>query len=101
MNDAASAALAPQASLQHVANVPEHPPPSSRLMSCAHIANRQLSRIIGAREDPPAPRSTISSSRILSLGLLIYDYGHMVHQTATAEIMSAIDMVAGQSTEAA
>jgi pimeloyl-ACP methyl ester carboxylesterase len=26
--------------------------------------------------------------------------GHMVHQTATAEIMSAIDMVAGQSTEA-
>jgi pimeloyl-ACP methyl ester carboxylesterase len=27
--------------------------------------------------------------------------GHMVHQTATAEIMSAIDMVAGQSTEAA
>ena len=27
--------------------------------------------------------------------------GHMVHQTATAEIMSAIDMVADQSTEAA
>src|SRR5262245_17311264 len=37
--------------LQRVANVPEHPPPSSRLMSCAHIANRQLSRIIGARLD--------------------------------------------------
>src|SRR6266404_3251714 len=34
--------------LQRVANVPEHPPPPSRLMSCAHIANRQLSRIIGA-----------------------------------------------------
>src|SRR6266699_5761246 len=34
--------------LQRVANVPEHPPPSTRLMSCAHIANRQLSRIIGA-----------------------------------------------------
>jgi pimeloyl-ACP methyl ester carboxylesterase len=27
--------------------------------------------------------------------------GHMLHQTATAEIMSAIDMVAGQSTKAA
>src|SRR2546422_5456654 len=36
--------------LQRVANVPEHPPPSTRLMSCAHIANRRLSRIIGARE---------------------------------------------------
>jgi hypothetical protein len=35
--------------LQRVANVSEHPPPSTRLMSCAHIANRQLSRIIGAR----------------------------------------------------
>src|SRR5256884_8280823 len=35
--------------LQRVANVPEHPPPSTRLMSCAHIANRRLSRIIGAR----------------------------------------------------
>src|SRR5205823_13459099 len=33
------------------ANVPEHPPPSTRLMSCAHIANRRLSRIIGARQD--------------------------------------------------
>src|SRR5438445_8333254 len=33
--------------LQRVANVPEHPPPSTRLMSCAHIANRRLSRIIG------------------------------------------------------
>ena len=29
--------------------LPEHPPPSTRLMSCAHIANRRLSRIIGAR----------------------------------------------------
>src|SRR6266404_7468464 len=35
--------------LQRVANVPAHPPPSTRLMSCAHIANRRLSRIIGAR----------------------------------------------------
>ena len=34
--------------LQRVANVPEHPLPSTRLMSCTHIANRQLSRIIGA-----------------------------------------------------
>src|ERR1700730_2718053 len=34
--------------LQRVANVPAHPPPSTRLMSCAHIANRRLSRIIGA-----------------------------------------------------
>ena len=34
--------------LQRVVNVPEHPPPSTRLMSCAHIANRRLSRIIGA-----------------------------------------------------
>src|SRR6516225_5578079 len=33
---------------QRVANVPEHPPPSTRLRSCAHIANRRLSRIIGA-----------------------------------------------------
>src|SRR5438270_508458 len=48
MNDAASAALALSFKLQRVANVPEHPPPSTRLMSCAHIANRQLSRIIGA-----------------------------------------------------
>src|SRR6516164_2912189 len=35
--------------LQRVANVPEHPLPSTRLMSCTHIANRQLSRIIGSR----------------------------------------------------
>src|SRR6516165_7012555 len=34
---------------QRVANVPEYPPPSTRLRSCAHIANRRLSRIIGAR----------------------------------------------------
>ncbi|SRR6266540_157547 len=33
---------------QRVANVPQHPPPSTRLMSCARIANRQLPRIIGA-----------------------------------------------------
>src|SRR6516225_338698 len=38
--------------LQRVANVPEHPLPSTRLMSCTHIANRQLSRIIGARSKP-------------------------------------------------
>src|SRR5262249_20645425 len=49
MNDAASAALALSFKLQRVANVPEHPPPSTRLMSCAHIANRQLSRIIRVR----------------------------------------------------
>src|SRR5262249_13831595 len=36
--------------LQRVANVSDHPPPSTRLMSCAHIANRRLSRIIGARK---------------------------------------------------
>src|SRR5947199_4830017 len=41
--------------LQRVANVPEHPPPSTRLMSCAHIANRRLSRIIGARSDCARP----------------------------------------------
>src|SRR2546421_2801904 len=40
--------------LQRVANVPEHPPPSTRLMSCAHIANRRLSRIIGASASPPS-----------------------------------------------
>src|SRR6516165_12142905 len=38
---------------QRVANVPEHPPPSTRLRSCAHIANRRLSRIIGARIRQP------------------------------------------------
>jgi Transposase DDE domain group 1 len=49
MSDAASAALAPQLQPLRVANVPQHPPPSTRLMSCARIANRQLPRIIGAR----------------------------------------------------
>src|SRR4051794_25164134 len=39
--------------LQRVANVPERPPPSTRLMSYAHIANRRLSRIIGARSTTP------------------------------------------------
>src|SRR6516225_5235684 len=38
---------------QRVANVPEHPPPSTRLRSCAHIANRRLSRIIGASNFDP------------------------------------------------
>src|SRR5262249_20907092 len=39
----------PAPTSKRVANVPEHPPPSTRLMSCARIANRQLPRIIGAR----------------------------------------------------
>src|SRR5262249_54841635 len=38
---------------KRVANVPEHPPPSTRLMSCARIANRQLPRIIEARSINP------------------------------------------------
>src|SRR5438067_8041682 len=46
--------------LQRVANVPERPPPSTRLMSCAHIANRRLSRIIGARAFPN-PRIDLGS----------------------------------------
>src|SRR5205809_4639904 len=53
--------------LQRVANVPEHPPPSTRLMSCAHIANRRLSRIIGARCSgdllPPSPPSEKTTAR--------------------------------------
>src|SRR5262249_53768001 len=48
MNDAASAALALTFTLQRVANVREHAPPAARLLSCAHIANRQLPRIIRA-----------------------------------------------------
>src|SRR5215813_6818702 len=46
--------------LQRVANVSEHPPPSTRLMSCAHIANRQLSRIIGASPPLNAPAQALS-----------------------------------------
>src|SRR6266446_2468163 len=38
----------PAPTSKRVANVPEHPPLSTRLMSCARIANRQLPRIIGA-----------------------------------------------------
>jgi hypothetical protein len=34
---------------QRVATVPQHPPPSTRLMPCARIAKRLLPRIIGAR----------------------------------------------------
>jgi hypothetical protein len=49
MSDAASAALALSFNLQRVANVPQHPSPLTRLMSCARIANRRLPRIIGAR----------------------------------------------------
>jgi hypothetical protein len=60
MNDAASAALAPQLQRQRVANVPQHPPPSTRLMSCARIANRQLPRIIGA------------SAVLLTVGLVLW-----------------------------
>src|SRR2546426_9851383 len=50
--------------LQRVANVPEHPPPSTRLMSCAHIANRRLSRIIGVRclKAPACPGLSLSLS---------------------------------------
>ena len=48
MSDAASAALALSFNLQRVANVPQHPSPLTRLMSCARIANRRLPRIIGA-----------------------------------------------------
>jgi hypothetical protein len=47
MSDAASAALALSFNLQRVANVPQHPSPLTRLMSCARIANRRLPRIIG------------------------------------------------------
>ena len=67
MNDAASAALALSFKLQRVANVPEHPHPSTRLMSCAHIANRQLSRIIGATrafEIVPADGSVLGDAGI-------------------------------------
>ena len=52
MSDAASAALALSFNLQRVANVPQHPSPLTRLMSCARIANRRLPRIIGARSPP-------------------------------------------------
>jgi hypothetical protein len=44
------AALALSFNHQRVANVPEHSPPSTRLMRCACIAKRLLPRIIGARE---------------------------------------------------
>jgi hypothetical protein len=41
--------LSPSASTtKRVANVPQHPPPSTRLMPCACIAKRLLPRIIGA-----------------------------------------------------
>src|SRR5947209_2266711 len=46
--------------LQRVANVPEHPPPSTRLMSCAHIANRRLSRIIGVNQVAISQRESIA-----------------------------------------
>src|SRR6516164_8583977 len=49
--------------LQRVANVPEHPLPSTRLMSCTHIANRQLSRIIGARALRYYPKAQIRKAR--------------------------------------
>src|SRR6516164_5783616 len=54
--------------LQRVANVPEHPPPSTRLMSCAHIANRQLSRIIGARRP----------NRVMALGVALAVVGTLM-----------------------
>src|SRR6266702_4790632 len=49
MSNAASAAPTLSLNLQRVANVPEHPPPSIRLMPCARVANRHIPRIIGAR----------------------------------------------------
>src|SRR5262249_53345240 len=39
----------PAPTSKRVANVPEHPPPSTRLMPCAHVANRHIPQIIGAR----------------------------------------------------
>ena len=60
MSNAASAAPALSLTLQRVANVPEHPPPSIRLMPCARVANRHIPRIIGANWDRGAvslPRS--------------------------------------------
>src|SRR5215510_6859613 len=57
--------------LQRVANVPEHPPPSTRLMSCAHIANRQLSRIIGARSTDTKPDAADGMNE--RIGLLTVD----------------------------
>jgi DDE superfamily endonuclease len=50
--------------LQRVANVPEHPPPSSRVMSCAHIAKRLLPRIIEARRPDTIPRHKSGKARI-------------------------------------
>ena len=47
--DAASAARALSFNHQRVANVPQHPPPSTRLMRRACTAKRLLPRIIGAR----------------------------------------------------
>src|SRR6516162_9246890 len=49
---------------QRVANVPEHPPPSTRLRSCAHIANRRLSRIIGVRTTKAAPIITTKEIKV-------------------------------------
>src|SRR6266487_3910838 len=54
---------------QRVANVPQHPPPSTRLMSCARIANRQFPRIIGARtvfDTQSSVREMASPSHITS-----------------------------------
>jgi hypothetical protein len=54
--------LSPSASTtKRVANVPPHPPPSTRLMPCACIAKRLLPRIIGAST---STISAISQSRL-------------------------------------
>src|SRR6516165_12004750 len=63
--------------LQRVANVPEHPPPSTRLMSCAHIANRQLSRIIGASFEEELAQDVIEIITVFSARL----YGSRSHKT--------------------
>src|ERR1700757_4957074 len=58
--------------LQRVANVPEHPPPSTRLMSCAHIANRRLSRIIGARGRRGRKQGGLDRQRDLNFRTRLY-----------------------------
>src|SRR6516164_6450958 len=60
---------------QRVANVPEHPPPSTRLRSCAHIANRRLSRIIGASTvNPASTQPGLSQSKRVGDWTLSLDY---------------------------
>src|SRR6266702_7437920 len=74
--------------LQRVENVPEHPPPSNRLMSCAHIANRRLSRIIGARWRRFVERHLPSAVIYLMVATLvaIVLYPHMVVTVPSGEV---------------